>query len=147
NLVYIIYTSGSTGQPKGVLVEHRGFTNVICAHIKALDIRPETRALQFVALQFDAAQGEIFRVLAAGAILSLAPADALIPGQPLVELLRDQHIPLASIPPSVLLATQTKEEFPDLRAIVVGGESCPPQAAARWGRGRRLFSGYGPTET
>jgi amino acid adenylation domain-containing protein len=147
SLAYLIYTSGSTGQPKGVLVEQRGFTNVICAHIKALDIGPETRALQFVALQFDAAQGEIFRVLAAGAILSLAPADALIPGPPLIGLLRDQHITLASIPPSVLLATQSKEELPALRAIVVGGESCPPQAAVRWGRGRRLFSGYGPTET
>jgi amino acid adenylation domain-containing protein len=147
NLVYIIYTSGSTGQPKGVVVEHRSLTNLVCAHVKALDIGPETRALQFVALQFDAAQGDIFRVLAAGATLALAPADALVPGPPLINLMRDQAISLVTIPPSVLTATETQEELPALCTIVMGGESCPPQTAMRWGRGRRLFSGYGPTET
>src|SRR5262249_38056411 len=120
NLAYVIYTSGSTGQPKGVLVEHRGLTNVILAQNRALEVRPESRVLQFVNLNFDAAQAEIFRALAAGATLCLAPAESLLPGPAFLKLLRDQQISLVALPPSVLAALPAAENLPALRTVIVG---------------------------
>src|SRR5262249_2458829 len=104
NLAYIIYTSGSTGRPKGVLVEHRNLTNVICSHIRQMNVRPDTRALQFILPYFDAAQGEIYRILCAGATLCLAPAESLLPEPAFCDLLREQAITLATLPPSFLAA-------------------------------------------
>jgi hypothetical protein len=37
-------------------------------------------------------------------------------------------------------------ELPALRTIVVLGEQCPAQLVALWGKGRRLYNAYGPTE-
>src|SRR5262249_55835475 len=104
NLAYIIYTSGSTGQPKGVLIEHGGLTNVVWAQIAAFGVRPGDRILQFVSLSFDAAQAEIFRALVGGATLCLNPSEALLPGLPLLEVLRKQDITMSSLLPSVLAA-------------------------------------------
>jgi amino acid adenylation domain-containing protein len=147
NLAYIIYTSGSTGQPKGVMVPHRGLTNVVDAQVRAFEIDPESRVLQYVAIHFDAAQAEIFRSLAGGATLYLARPDDLLPGPGLVKLLRNLGITAVGLPTSVMAALSGHEDLPALRTINVGGEACPADAAARWSKGRRFFNGYGPTET
>jgi amino acid adenylation domain-containing protein/non-ribosomal peptide synthase protein (TIGR01720 family) len=147
NLAYIIYTSGSTGQPKGVLVEHHGLTNIVCCHIRDLDVRPETHACPFLSLHFDAAQSEFWRALAAGATLYLATAEILLPSPALVSFLRDQAINLIALPTSVLTAMPADADLPELRNLIVGGEALSMEAAARWYKGRRFFNGYGPTET
>jgi amino acid adenylation domain-containing protein len=147
NLAYLIYTSGSMGQPKGVLVEHRSLTNVVLDHIRQMGIGPDTRALQFVFPHFDAAQGEIFRILCAGATLCLAPAESLLPGPGFTALLRNLGVTFVSLPPSFLAVQPGAEELVNVTTIVVGGEPILPEAAARWSQGRRLFNGYGPTET
>lgn len=59
NLAYVIYTSGSTGQPKGVLVEHRGLSNLAQAQIQTFDLKPQHHILQFASLSFDASIFEI----------------------------------------------------------------------------------------
>ncbi len=145
NLVYVIYTSGSTGKPKGVLVEHRGLVNVITAQNRAFEIGPKSRLLQWVPIYFDAAQGEIARALIAGATLCLAPADDLLPGEPLLNTLRSQRITAATLHPSAPTAI-LDTDLPDLQTLAVGGEACPAELAQRWTEGRRFFNGYGPTE-
>ena len=52
------------GVPKGVLVEHKSLSNVICAQIPEFRISPKCRVLQTLTISFDAALGEIFRTLA-----------------------------------------------------------------------------------
>jgi amino acid adenylation domain-containing protein/non-ribosomal peptide synthase protein (TIGR01720 family) len=147
NLAYVIYTSGSTGSPKGVLVEHRGLSNVIRAQTRRFEVGPGSRVLQFVSLCFDAAQAEVFRALVSGATLCLAPPEALLPGPTLLGFLHEHAITMAALPPSVLGAMPRDAQLPALHTLVVGGEACSAQSAAHWRQGRRLFNAYGPTET
>jgi amino acid adenylation domain-containing protein len=144
-LAYVIYTSGSTGRPKGVLLEHRGLCNVIQAQIRTWDVRPECRVLQFASLSFDASISETFMALASGARLCLAPSEALLPGPPLIRLLRNEGITTLTVSPSVLAALPV-EPLPRLSTIVLAGEACPAEVVRRWAAGRRLFNAYGPTE-
>jgi amino acid adenylation domain-containing protein len=146
NLAYVIYTSGSTGRPKGVLLEHRGLCNLIQAQIKALEIHPGDRVLQFSSISFDASVWEIFGALGGGATLCLAEFEKLLPGPALLGLLRGEAINVATLPPSALNA-MAQAELPALKTVVSAGEACTLELAARWGRGRRFINAYGPTET
>ena len=146
NLAYVIYTSGSTGKPKGVLVEHQGVCNLATAQIRTFDVQSHSHVLQFASLSFDASVSEIFMTLLAGGSLGLAPANALLPGPNLIQVLREQAITTVTLPPSVL-AILPVADLPALQTIIVAGETCPPELVARWAPGRRFFNAYGPTET
>ena len=145
NLAYAIYTSGSTGQPKGVLVTHRGVTNMIEASVRLFDITSSSRILQVASLSFDASVLEIFMALAGGATLYLVSRDAVVSGPELAQVLRDRNITTIAVTPS-LLETLPDGEYPALRSVIVGGEACDAETAGRWSRGRRLFNAYAPTE-
>src|SRR5262249_36932334 len=147
NLAYVIYTSGSTGMPKGVIVEHRNFSNLIQAQIPLFQVGPDSRVLQTISLTFDASLGEIFRALASVATLYEPSSEQALPGAEMLKFLQDERISVMATPPSLLAALPEGAELPELRTLTVGGEACPPELAARWGRGRRLINGYGPTET
>jgi nonribosomal peptide synthetase DhbF len=145
SLAYVIYTSGSTGAPKGVMIEHRGVADLIAAQRRRFGVGPGARVLQLASLGFDASVWEIVLALAAGAELHLAPASSLLPGEGLVALLEERAITHLTITPSALAALP-EAKLPALATVIVAGEACPPELAARWGPGRRFFNAYGPTE-
>jgi len=147
-LAYVIFTSGSTGRPKGVLVAHDGLCNLAHAQIRFFGVAPGDRVLQFASPGFDASVSEIWMALLAGAELHLAEARSLVPGPELLSLLRERRITHLTISPSLLAALAVEQmDLPDLTALVMAGEACPPDLAQRWRRtGRRLFNAYGPTE-
>lgn len=149
NIAYVIFTSGSTGRPKGVLVEHRNVTAIIEAQLQIFKLNASSRVMQMLSLSFDAALGEIFRAIAAGATLVLAARHDLMPGPSLIEILRNRGITAAAFPPAVLgaLPEEAPRQIPALKTLVMGGEACPPQVARNWGESRLLINGYGPTET
>ena len=146
NLVYVIYTSGSTGNPKGVLVEHKGLCNLSEAQVIAFGVSPDSCVLQFASLNFDASIFEIVMALRVGARLCLCRKELMLPGRPLMNLLRSQGVTNITVPPSVLAALPA-EELPALQTIVVAGEACMPDLVSRWGSRHRFFNAYGPTET
>ncbi|MEW6497398.1 MAG: amino acid adenylation domain-containing protein, partial [Cyanobacteriota bacterium] len=145
NLAYIIYTSGSTGKPKGVLIEHRGLSNLSRAQIQTFNLQPSDRILQFASLSFDASIFEIVMALLNGATLYLARKESLLPGTPLLQLLRNHAITHVTLPPSVL-AVLPAQQLPALRTIISAGEACSTDIVKRWALGRQFFNAYGPTE-
>jgi amino acid adenylation domain-containing protein len=146
NLAYAIYTSGSTGKPKGVLIEHRGVVNVIESAIKTFSLGPGSRVVQLASLSFDASVLEIFTALLSGATVYLVSRETLLTGPDLGEFLRGNAITAMAIPPS-LLDMVPSGDYPALRSIVVGGEACSAETAARWSPGRLFFNAYAPTES
>ena len=145
NSAYIIYTSGSTGRPKGVMIEHRSLVNTIAGQIPRFGIDSRSRVLQTLSLAFDASLGEIFRALVAGATLCVPGAEHMRPGRELLDFIREKRIDTATLPTSALGAMPF-EQLPELQTLTVGGEGLSSALADRWGTGRRLLNGYGPTE-
>ena len=145
NAAYVIYTSGSTGRPKGVVVPHRGIGNLAASQTETFGLTPESRMLQFASFSFDAAAGDIVDTLYAGACLVMASADRMLPGPGLLELMKDERVTTALIPPSVLAALPDAH-LPDLATLIVGGEAVSPETVRRWSAGRRFINAYGPTE-
>ncbi len=146
NLAYVIYTSGSTGQPKGVMLRHRGLSNLTQAQQRAFELGPASRVLQFSSPSFDASVWETFMALRNGAALCLARQETLASSVDLARLLRGQAITAVTLTPSVLL-TLPEGEWPALQTVISAGESCAPSLVACWTPGRRFFNAYGPTET
>ena len=144
-LAYVIYTSGSTGRPKGVMAGHRGVVGRIRGMIDRLDMHAGSRVLQFFTFGFDASVMETYLALCVGGTLCLADREDMLPGPALVRTLRDLRITWVSMPPSTLALCEP-EPLPDLEAVCVGAEACPPGLVARWAPGRRFLNGYGPTE-
>jgi amino acid adenylation domain-containing protein/non-ribosomal peptide synthase protein (TIGR01720 family) len=145
DLAYVIYTSGSTGIPKGVLLGHRGLSNLVEAQTRAFGVGPESRVLQFASFGFDASVSEIFMALTRGAALILARKETLASIPDLVQLIQDAQITTATFPPS-LLALLPPTEMPSLHTVISAGEVCPTELAERWATGKRFFNAYGPTE-
>ena len=146
NLAYVIYTSGSTGKPKGVLLQHQGLSNLAASQIEVFNIQPINRILQFASLSFDASIFEIVMALQTGATLYLANKESLLPGQLLLNLLREKAITHVTLPPAVLAVLAT-ESLPALQTIICAGESCTDDIVKRWWKSqRRFFNAYGPTE-
>ncbi|GJF28382.1 hypothetical protein KNE206_10820 [Kitasatospora sp. NE20-6] len=145
NPAYLIYTSGSTGRPKGVVVPHTGVVNLVLDHLDRLALGPGSRVTQLLSPGFDASVQEIWPCLLSGAELVLPPADGLPLGADLVAFLADRRATHMTLPP-VLLNALPEAELPDLRSVVVGGDTLEPELVRRWSAGRSLRNHYGPTE-
>ncbi|NLG56349.1 MAG: amino acid adenylation domain-containing protein, partial [Rhodococcus sp.] len=142
---YLIYTSGSTGVPKGVVVTHRGLAEFADEQRERYGVSASSRPLHLSSPSFDAAVLDLLLAARSGAELVVAPA-AVYADEPLRELMIREKVTHTFVTPSVL-GTMDPAGLDDLEAISVGGEMVTPTTVQRWSPGRRLFNGYGPTET
>lgn len=155
-LAYLIYTSGSTGQPKGVMVPHRALSQHVLAARSSFELGPKDRILQFSSLTFDAALEQVFGALTVGAQAVLRGPTVWLPSEFEARLHR-HGLTVVDLPTAYWeqLARQTAEagvarEAPELRLVIVGGDTMPAQAISWWHQtpwqAARLVNAYGPTE-
>ncbi|WP_156744749.1 AMP-binding protein, partial [Mycobacterium sp. 852014-52450_SCH5900713] len=142
---YVIFTSGSTGAPKGVTVSHAGLVGLAAAQRKVFVLGADARVLNVAVPTFDASIFEWIWAVASGAALVVAPPDAYA-GDALTAVLQDQRVSAAIVTPTVL-ASLDRARLAGLDTLITGGEACPAELVAGWAPGRRMFNGYGPTET
>jgi len=142
---YVMYTSGSTGRPKPVAVTHRGIASLAGTLVRRLGLTAASRVLQAGSPSFDISVAELCMAFGSGGTLVIPPGGPLA-GESLGAVLTGERITSALLPPTVL-ASVPAGDYPDLRALAVGGEACPADLIARWSApGRRLVNAYGPTE-
>ncbi|MGI9290684.1 MAG: non-ribosomal peptide synthase/polyketide synthase [Gammaproteobacteria bacterium] len=146
DLAWVIYTSGSTGKPKGVMIPHRGACNLADAQARAFELGPDDRMLQFASISFDASIFELIMGLQVGAAMVIAPQDDLLPGEPLLDVLKRHQVTAVTLPPTALMQLPAAS-LTQLKTITVAGEACPPELVANWAHNRRFFNLYGPTES
>ncbi|MEU9359840.1 amino acid adenylation domain-containing protein [Streptomyces sp. NPDC048301] len=143
---YIIYTSGSTGLPKGVQVDHAGFTAMLSSLTARFGLDASVRVLQFASYSFDASVWEWGLALHNGGVVVVADEEARAGGAALVDLVRRAGVTLAGLPPVLMGTLPEGTSLPEGLTVAVAGEACPPELTARWAKQVRLFNGYGPTE-
>ncbi|WP_431955980.1 amino acid adenylation domain-containing protein [Nocardia lijiangensis] len=141
---YLIYTSGSTGTPKGVTVTHAGLGGLAVGTAARMRARPGDRVLLSMNPNFDAATLVWLSTFYTGATLVVAPAAATA-GDELTSVIVANEVTHVIAPPAVL-ATLSTTSWNGVRAVVTGGEVCPPELTARVGAGRSMMNSYGPAE-
>lgn len=146
DLAYIIYTSGSTGQPKGVMIEHGSFVNMIMQQIQAFQVDKQDKILQFASPSFDASLSEIFMALLAGATLVPVQQEIIQDNNLFTEFLQETGITIATLPP-IYLNTLDKQIVKNLKTLITAGEAANPEDAVFYAQYLNYFNAYGPTES
>ncbi|WP_103532404.1 non-ribosomal peptide synthetase [Streptomyces sp. SM11] len=148
-LAYVVHTSGSTGEPKGVEVQHDSLLNLTTAFISEHGLTAAHRLLMVPPPHFDAAFGDIFPVLAAGATLVIHPDPGGLTGPDLLGLCAEHRVSAVDTAAPLWqrwVADLAGERLP-LEIMMVGGDIVPAATVRAWAKhGIPLHNHYGPTE-
>ncbi|HYH31365.1 MAG TPA: amino acid adenylation domain-containing protein, partial [Pseudonocardia sp.] len=145
-LAYVIYTSGTTGRPKGVAVTHRGLPDLVALQEEVVGITSQDRYLQFASTSFDVAFWQTMVALLSGGTSVIAPDEVRVPGDELVDHIREHRVTGINLLPSFVAAMPEDLEIDENILMMVGAERLDPAIVRRWGRRRRFLNAYGPTE-
>jgi amino acid adenylation domain-containing protein/non-ribosomal peptide synthase protein (TIGR01720 family) len=145
NAAYVIYTSGSTGRPKGVLLTHAGVAKLLSTQFARFGPGGGLRVLHFASPSFDVAFFDLCLALLSGGRLIVVPSERRVAGPELTEYAVKHDATFMILPPALLAALPPECVLPP-GILLAGTERVAPELVARWGRGRRMFNAYGPTE-
>ncbi|NIF75636.1 amino acid adenylation domain-containing protein, partial [Burkholderia sp. Ap-962] len=148
DLAYLIYTSGSTGEPKGVMVEHRGLSNLMDWYLEDVGVGRDDAVLIVTSPSFDLTQKNLLAPLMTGGILHLAEP-RFDPPAILARIRRDGigHLNLSPSAFHALIDADGGHDLSRLRRVVLGGEPIQAAKLAGIAAPRPVFvNSYGPTE-
>ncbi|WP_370937903.1 amino acid adenylation domain-containing protein [Amycolatopsis sp. cg13] len=144
-VAYLMYTSGSTGKPKGVLITHDNILGFIRNVRTLFELSPADRVLGYASCGFDVSVFEMFGALLSGASLHVVPSVMRLSMAEVQQFLEEHRVTVTDLPPSVMKLLDPGP-LNDLRIVFVGGEAFSHELVRAWGKGRRIFNGYGVTE-
>jgi amino acid adenylation domain-containing protein len=156
DLCYIYFTSGSTGRPKAIAGRLKSIDHFIRWEIKTLGIGAESRVSNLTSASFDASLRDFFVPLCAGGTVCVPDdRDTLLDPARLVEWIDGRRLNVVHCVPSLFRSIVQQELrpelFPELKYILMAGETLPPADVKRWmsvfGERVRLVNLYGPSET
>lgn len=140
-----LFTSGTTGRPKGVLLSQGNLAHFTAWFGGCMGLNEQSRVLQFASLSFDASVMDIFPSLIAGAELIVPSEAQRRDPQQLLELIRQQRITHAFLPPALLSILPLDQPL-GLAHLLTGGDACEPYVIERLAGQCQLHNLYGPTE-
>lgn len=157
DICYLFYTSGSTGKPKGVLGPHRAAVACVASTLQGplshLPVGPRLRWLSLSAPSFDPFIIDSFVPLSMGGVVCVAERDLLLTDP---EACARELRATASYAVASLALLMRPEKMPELKTLIVGGESVNSRVIEKFARvhgsthaddDRYLINAYGPTET
>lgn len=147
---WVIFTSGSTGTPKGVAVSHRSAAAFVDAESRLFCVEEPLgvgdRVMAGLSVAFDASCEEMWLAWRYGACLVPAPRALVRSGIDVGPWLVANAVTVVSTVPT-LVSLWPAESLARVRLLIMGGEACPPELAARLvAPGREVWNTYGPTE-
>ncbi|HLP62743.1 MAG TPA: amino acid adenylation domain-containing protein, partial [Candidatus Deferrimicrobium sp.] len=147
HLAYLIYTSGTTGRPKGVLISHKSFTNLIYFHRSVFEENQDSRLSQVANPAFDALGFEVWPCLLSGAALHIVDDETRLSPAQMRDWLIRRGITI-SFQPTVMAEHLLNERWPRegvvLKSLCAGGDRLNRYPDHPYPF--KLYNLYGPTE-
>ena len=128
------------------MIEHHAVANVIEVMKKIYPVTGEKRNIAtYCSYVFDISVSEFFAALLQGGELHILSDEARYQVEKLSHYIKQHHIHYLYVPPAILTELP-KIIYPDLQAIMIGGELCDAATARYWADHTVLINMYGPTE-
>ncbi|MCP5374854.1 MAG: amino acid adenylation domain-containing protein [Rickettsiaceae bacterium] len=152
DLAYVIYTSGTTGCPKGVMIEHKNFSNYLYWCSKVYFQQKHSHVLFHSSIAFDFTITELFGGMVNGASIKIIRQGEEITGL-ISELSSTSEISVLKLTPSHMEIISTKLTSSNLpkaliNVLIAGGEPLFRTHLEFWQPiSKTIINEYGPTET
>ncbi|HSE37929.1 MAG TPA: amino acid adenylation domain-containing protein, partial [Blastocatellia bacterium] len=139
DLAYVVYTSGSTGMPKGVMIEHRGMLNHLCAKVIDLKLTEADVVAQNASQCFDISVWQYLAALLIGARVEVFKDEVAHDPSRLLAAVEERGVSVLETVPSLLRAMldeldqrEIVPSFAALRCVVSNAEALPYELCSRW---------------
>ena len=140
--LYHVYTSGSTGIPKGICITHSNFLSGALPRGKFMQLDQHTRAFDFPSYSFDASIERNLNTLIYGGCVCIPSEEGR---GDFLRTMKAMRVNLVGLTPTVA-SMITPDDVPELKMLIITGESAAHMNLAQWLDGGRLVMAYGPAE-